>query len=77
MVVVDCRHCWLVVVPSVLVWMGVVVANGPVVASMVFSIVLGYLGSDEDCFPFACYEDVFFLEYIDPSFCEDRNCAII
>jgi hypothetical protein len=27
-------------VPSVLVWMGVVVANGPVVASTVFGIVL-------------------------------------
>jgi hypothetical protein len=28
----------------VLVWMGVAVANGPVVASTVFGIVLGYLG---------------------------------
>ncbi len=41
---VDLRHCWLVVGPSVLVLMGVVVANGLVVASTVFGIVLGYLG---------------------------------
>ncbi len=41
---VDRRHCWLVEVLSVLVWMGVVFANGPVDASMVFAIVLGYLG---------------------------------
>jgi hypothetical protein len=41
---VDRRHCWLVKVLSVLVWMGVVVANGPVVASTVFGIILGYLG---------------------------------
>jgi hypothetical protein len=41
---VDCRHCWLVEVLSVLVWMGVVVVNGPIVASMVFGIVLGCLG---------------------------------
>ncbi len=41
---VDCRHCWLVKVLSVLVWMGVMVADGPVVTSMVFGIVLGYLG---------------------------------
>jgi hypothetical protein len=27
-----------------LVWMGVVVANGPVVASTVFGIIFGYLG---------------------------------
>ncbi len=41
---VDHRHCWLVKVPSVLVSMGVMVANGPVVASARFGIVLGYLG---------------------------------
>ncbi len=41
---VDHRHCWLVVVPSMLVWIGVVVANVPIVASAVFGIVLGYLG---------------------------------
>ncbi len=41
---VDPRHCWLVLVPSVLIWMGVIVANGLAVASMVFGIVLGYLG---------------------------------
>jgi hypothetical protein len=40
----DCRHYWHDVVPSALVWMGVMVANGPVVSSMVFGIVLGYLG---------------------------------
>jgi hypothetical protein len=39
----DHRHCWLNVVPSMLAWMGVMVANDPVVASTVFSIVLGYL----------------------------------
>jgi hypothetical protein len=40
----DRRPCWLVVVPSVLDWMGIVVANGPIVVSTVFSITLGYLG---------------------------------
>ncbi len=40
----DPRCCWHDVVPSVLVWMGVVVANGLVVASMIFGIVLDYLG---------------------------------
>jgi hypothetical protein len=40
----DCRCCWPVLVPAVLVWMGVVVANGLVVASTVFGIALGYLG---------------------------------
>ncbi len=63
---VDHRHCWLVVVPSVLVWMGVVVANGLAVASTVFGIVLG-----------ACYADVFFLEYVDVLLHEDQNHAII
>jgi hypothetical protein len=38
------RHCWLVEVLSVLVWMGIVVANSLVVASTVFGITLGYLG---------------------------------
>jgi hypothetical protein len=41
---VDRKHCWPVVVPSVLVWMSVVAANGLIVASMVFGIVPGYLG---------------------------------
>ncbi len=40
----DCRHCWFDLVLSVLVRMGVVVANVPVVASTVFGIFLGYLG---------------------------------
>jgi hypothetical protein len=38
------RCCWLDVVLSALVWMGFVVANDPIVALTVFSIVLGYLG---------------------------------
>ncbi len=42
--IVDRRHCWPVLVPSMLVWMGIVVANGLVVASMVFGIILGYFG---------------------------------
>ncbi len=41
---VDRRHCWLEEVLFVLVWMGIVVANGAVVASTVFGIVLCYLG---------------------------------
>jgi hypothetical protein len=40
---VDRRCCWPVVVLSMPVWMDVVVANGFVVASAVFGIVLGYL----------------------------------
>jgi hypothetical protein len=39
----DCRRCWLDVVLSALVWMGVVVANDLIVASTVSGIVLGYL----------------------------------
>jgi hypothetical protein len=33
--------------------------------------------ADEDWFPFAHYEDVIFLEYIDALFCEDRTRAIV
>jgi len=39
----DLRHCWLVGVLFVLAWMDVEVAIVPVVASMVFGIVRGYL----------------------------------
>jgi hypothetical protein len=38
------RRCWLDVVLSELVWMGVTVANDPIVASRIFGIVLLYLG---------------------------------
>ena len=34
-----CRHCWPVVGPSALVWMGTSVATVPVVTSLVFGIV--------------------------------------
>jgi hypothetical protein len=74
---VDRRCCWLDVAPSVFVWMGIVVVNGLVVASTVFGIVLGYLRCNENGFPFACYEDVFFLEYIDTLLHEDQNFAVI
>ncbi len=40
----DCRCCWLEVVLFVHVWMDVMVANVPAVASTVFGIILGYLG---------------------------------
>ncbi len=40
----DYRCCWLDLVLYALVWIGVVVASVPVVASTVFNIVLGYLG---------------------------------
>jgi hypothetical protein len=40
----DGRRYWLDVVLSMLVWMGIVVANDPAVASIVFGIFLGYLG---------------------------------
>jgi hypothetical protein len=40
----DRRLCWLDIVLSALVWMDVMVANVPVVASTVFSIVPGYPG---------------------------------
>ncbi len=41
---VDRRCCWPVVVPSVLVWMGVIVANDLIVASTVFGFVFCYHG---------------------------------
>jgi hypothetical protein len=74
---VDCRHYWLVVVPSMLVWMGVVSANGLVVASTYLVLSLVISDANEDWFPFACYEDVFFLEYVDALIYEDQNRAII
>ncbi len=40
---VDCRRYWSDVVSSVLAQMGVMVANGPIVASTVFGIDLGCL----------------------------------
>jgi hypothetical protein len=33
------RRCWPVVVPSVLVWIGALVATVPVVASLLFGII--------------------------------------
>jgi hypothetical protein len=33
--------------------------------------------ADEDWFPFACYEDIFFLEYVDTLLREDQNRATI
>ncbi len=42
---------------------------------LVLSLVI--LDANEDWFPFACYEDVFFLEYIEALLREDQNCAII
>jgi hypothetical protein len=41
---VDHRCCWLDIVLSAPVWMGVVVANVLIVALTVFGIVLDYLG---------------------------------
>jgi hypothetical protein len=41
----------------------------------VLSLVI--LDADEDLFPFACYENVIFLEYIDGILCEDQNCAVV
>jgi hypothetical protein len=40
----DHRRFWLDVRLSRLIWMCIVVANGPVVASMEFIIILGFLG---------------------------------
>jgi hypothetical protein len=42
---------------------------------LVLSLVL--LDANEDWFPFACYEDVFFLEYVDALLHEYQNHAII
>ncbi len=36
---------------------------------LVSTLVVSY--ANEDWFPFACYEDIFFLEYIDALLCED------
>ncbi len=67
----DRRHCWLVVVLSVLAWMDVAVAIVPIVASMVFGIIRGYLLRRLGWVALACDEHVFFFEYVDASFCED------
>jgi hypothetical protein len=44
--------------------MALLLHQGYLVLSLVIS------DADEDWFPFACYEDVFFLEYVDALLCE-------
>jgi hypothetical protein len=51
---VDHRHCWSVVVPSMPVWMGVMVANGLIVVSTVFGIVRLEVGDFVSTDQFVC-----------------------